>query len=286
MGVETSGGRSGRRGFFPACAVLLVSIAFSACVSHLERAKLHYSEAGWHVRAYETALAAASFKTALFEAERAIRAKPSAQAYMLKGMAEAGLEKWAEAEESFLRGFALGFPEGQEWAADVSMLGLASSLDELGIREAALRSLSTLLQKGKFKPARLEAARRYTDLSLALSAGAAEKERTRVLEGVVRTIEKLIDAEYSCGYYHYLLSQVESHLKDYRKSFEEAVMAREFGLPSDKTLRDNDLQILFIRAKMKETQPPDQWAEFDILYEKWIVRWGWTDSLTPDWRKE
>jgi len=113
-----------------------------------------------------------------------------------------------------------------------------------------------------------------------------ERERTRALEAVARTIEKLIDAEYSCGYYHYLRSQVASHLKDYRKSFEEAVMAREFGLPSDKTLRDNDLQVLFIRAKMKEILPEDQWAEFDALYVKWIARWGWRDSLTPDWRKE
>ena len=53
---------------------------------------------------------------------------------MIKGLAEAGLERWADAEMSFVRASALGFPDGQEWAGDVARLGLASSLAELGLR--------------------------------------------------------------------------------------------------------------------------------------------------------
>ena len=264
----------------------LAVLLLAGCSPHLKQAKLYYSEGQLRTRAYETAQAAASYKRALLEAEKAVRSNPSAQAFMLKGLAEAGLEKWPDAEKSFLQAFTLGFAEGEEWARDVSLLGLESSLDELGLKDAALRSLVDLVDNAKFKPARLEATRRYVDLSLAAASGLDEKEKTRAVTAVAKTLEKLIDGDFACGFYHYLLSQTESHREDYRKSFEEAAIARELGLPSEKVLRDNDLQIVYIHGKMKERLSPDGGKAFDELYVRWTRKWGWKDPLTPNWKKE
>jgi len=264
----------------------LAVLLLAGCSPHLKQAKLYYSEGQLRTRAYETAQAAASYKRALLEAEKAVRSNPSAQAFMLKGLSEACLEKWPDAEKSFLQAFALGFVEGEEWARDVSLLGLGSTLVELGLKDAALRSLLDLVDKAKFKPARLEAASRYVDLSLAAALGLDEKEKTRALAAVAKTLEKLIDGDFACGFYHDLLSQTESHREDYRKSFEEAVIARELGLPSEKVLRDNDLQIIFIRGQMKERLSPDDGKAFDELYARWTRKWGWKDPLTPNWKKE
>jgi hypothetical protein len=269
------------------CAFAFLAVLLLAgCSSHLKQAKFHYSEGQLRARAYETAQAAASYKRALLEAEKVVRSNPSAQAFTLKGLAEAGLEKWPDAEKSFLQAFALGFAEGEEWARDVSLLGLGSSLDELGLKDAALRSLVDLVDHAKFKPARLEAARRYADLSLAAASGLDDKEKTSALAAVAKTIEKLIDGDFACGFYHYLLSQTESHREDYRKSFEEAAIARELGLPTEKVLRDNDLQIVFDSMKMKERFSPDEWKAFEELIGRWTRKWGWRDPLTPNWKKE
>jgi tetratricopeptide (TPR) repeat protein len=264
----------------------LAVLLLAGCSSHLKQAKFHYSEGQLRARAYETAQAAASYKRALLEAEKVVRSNPSAQAFTLKGLAEAGLEKWPDAEKSFLQAFALGFAEGEEWARDVSLLGLGSSLDELGLKDAALRSLVDLVDHAKFKPARLEAARRYADLSLAAASGLDDKEKTSALAAVAKTIEKLIDGDFACGFYHYLLSQTESHREDYRKSFEEAAIARELGLPTEKVLRDNDLQIVFVSTKMKERLSSNEWKAFEELIGRWTRKWGWRDPLTPNWKKE
>jgi len=270
---------------FRAFAFLAV-LLLAGCASHLKQAKFHYSEGQLRARAYETAQAAASYKRALLEAEKAVRSNPSAQAFTLKGLAEAGLEKWPDAEKSFLQAFALGFAEGEEWARDVARLGLSSSLDELGLKDAALRSIVDLVDHAKFKPARLEAARRYADLSLAAASGLDGKEKTNALAAVAKTLEKLIDGDFACGFYHSLLSQTESHREDYRKSFEEAAIARELGLPTEKVLRDNDRQIVFISTKMKERLSPEEWKAFEELIGRWTRKWGWRDPLTPNWKKE
>lgn len=267
---------------FAFLAVLLLA----GCSSHFKQAKFHYSEGQLRARAYETAQAAASYKRALLEAEKAVRSSPSAQAFTLKGLAEAALEKWPDAETSFLQAFLLGFAEGEEWARDVARLGLASSLDELGLKDAALRSIVDLVNHAKFKPARLEAARRYADLSLAAASRLDNKEKTNALAAVAKTLEKLIDGDFACGFYHYLLSQTESHREDYRKSFEEAAISRELGLPTEKVLRDNDMQIVFISRKMKERLSPDEWKAFEELVGRWTRKWGWKNSLTPNWKTE
>ena len=273
------------RSVFPG-AVFLTVLLSAGCSSHFKQAKFYYSEGQLRARAYETAQAAASYKRALLEAEKAVQSNPSAQAFMLKGLAEAALEKWPDAENSFLQAFAFGFVEGEEWARDAARLGLSSSLDELGLKEAALRSIVDVIDHAKFRPARLEAARRYVDLSLAAAAGLDGKEKTNALAAVAKTLEKLIDGDFACGFYHYLLSQTESHREDYRKSFEEAAIARELGLPTEKVLRDNDLQIVFIYTQMKERLSPDESKAFEELIGRWTRRWGWRDPLTPGWKKE
>jgi hypothetical protein len=264
----------------------LSALLLTACATHLERAKLHYSQAQELSRTYRTAEAAASYKRALAEAGKAAGSGSSAQAFMIKGLAEASLERWADAETSFSRASALGFPEGQEWAADVSRLGLAISLAEVGFEDAALRSLAGLLDRSTFKPVVPEAARRWLDLNLARVANLDDKERAKALAAIVRTLEKLVDGDFACGFHHYLFSQALGHARDYRRSFEEAAVARGLGLPSEKALRDNDLQAAFCYEALKKELSPDDWREFEALYARWTKKWGWKDTRTPGWKKE
>lgn len=272
---------SGAMARFLVVAVTLLS----GCASHLERAKLYYSEGQMLSRGSSTGPAAASFKRALLEAEKAARSGGLAQAFMVKGLAEAGLERWTDAETSFLRASTLGFPEGQEWAGDVARLGLASSLAELGLEDAALRTLAGLLDKAAFKQVVPEAARRYLELNLARASGADARENEKTLAAVVRELEKLVERDYAAGYYHYLLSQAESHRGNHRRSFEEAVMARELGLTSEKIRRDNDLQVVYCYQSLKKSLGPADWPGFEDLYGRWIKKWGWADALTPGWKK-
>lgn len=272
-----------RRVFFGACAAALL---FTACATRLDRAKLHYSRGQEFARTYRTAEAAASYKRALIEAGRAAGSGSSAQAFMIKGLAETGLERWAEAEASFLRASTLGFPDGQEWAADVARLGLAISLEELGFEDAALHSLAGLLDRSTFRPVVPEAARRWLDLNLARAAKMDDRERAKGLAAIIRTLEKLVDGEYACGFHHYLLSQALGHARDYRRSFEEAAVARDLGLPSEKALRDNDLQAVFCYDALMEDLPPEERRDFEALYARWTKKWGWKDARTPGWKKD
>jgi tetratricopeptide (TPR) repeat protein len=267
-------------------ALLLFALALLAgCVSHLERAKFLYSEGQALARGSRTEPAAASYKQALIEARNAVRSGRSAQAYMVQGLAEASLERWADAEASFLRASALGFPEGQEWAGDVARLGLASSLAELGLEDAALRTLAGLMTRAAFKPVVPEAARLYLELSLAGLAEASDRDKEKSLAVVAREIEKLVERESAVGYFHYLLSQAESHRGNCRRSFEEAVMARELGLPTEKILRDNDLQVVYCYEALRKGLAPEDWRNFEGLYGRWIKKWGWADAVTPGWKK-
>jgi len=276
-----------KRSFFRVVAAASLSaLMWTACATHLERAKLYYSEGQESARASRTVEAAASYKRALVEAGKASGSGSSAQAFMIKGLAETSLERWADAETSFLRASALGFPEGQEWAADVSRLGLAISLAELGFEDAALRSLAGLLDRSTFKPVVPEAARRWLDLNLARAANMDDKERAKSLAATVRTLEKLVDDDFACGFHHYLLSQALSHARDYRRSFEEAAVARGLGLLSEKVLRDNDLQAVFCYDALKKELPPGDWGEFEALYARWTKKWGWKDARTPAWKRE
>jgi tetratricopeptide (TPR) repeat protein len=269
------------------CAVflLLMNLLFCSCVSHLQEAKLYYTQGQELSRVYSTERAIASYKKSLEEVEIEIARNPSAQAYMIKGMVEVNLKMWQKAEKSFLSAFSLGFPEGQEWAEQVSLFGLASSLEEMGLEESAFKVYSYLVSKSKLKPVTLLAAQRYTDIALRDLPQEGEKERQRSLEKLLKSIEKLSVNDLSCGYYHYLQSQVLSHKAEYGQSFEEAVMAKELGLPTEEIMRDNDLQIVFCFKNLKQNLEGQKWEKFYSMYLDWTQKWMWPDPETPDWKK-
>lgn len=258
----------------------------SACVSHLKKAKFHYAQGQEYSRHYHTEKSISSYKRALEEAEIVVSKHPSSQGYMLKGMAELNLEFWKEAEESFRNAHSYGFEKGEEWAQQLSLLGLASSLEALGLESPSFRIYGYLLDKSKLKPVTIVAAQRYTDAMLRKALHLDGKEKKKQLSSALKEVQKLSDKDLSCGFYHYLQSQVYSHLADYRKSFEGALMGKELGLPTEEILRDNDLQIIFCYKNLKEELSSGEWDEFRARYSEWIKKWKWKGPETPDWKEE
>jgi len=266
--------------------IVLLSLLFQpACLSHLKEAKFYYVQGQQYSRSYQEEKAASAFKKALEEAELEAKDNPSAQALMLKGMAELELGWWDRAEESFLQAFDYGFDQGEEWAEEVSLLGTALSFQEMGLEKAAFKIYAFLTQKSKLKQILLVASQKYSDILLKRALNQEGKEKQKLLTQALKSVQKLADKHLSCGFFHYLLSQIYSHLVFYRESFEEAVMARELGLPSEKVKRDNDLQIVFCYQKLKEKLSAEGWEKFHSVYLKWIRRWGWANEQTPAWKK-
>ena len=277
---------AGRRGIgLP--AVLTLALAVSpACLTHLRNAKTAYAEAQEFSRQYRTEPAMAAYKRALAEARLESEARPSSQAFMLEGLAEVNLGLWRDAETSFVKAAALGFGEAEAWASDAALLGLGISFEELGVRDPSLRIYESLLGKSSFKPIRLAAAERFVDLVLARALALADAERGRALADLVRTIERLEALDFACGYYHYLHSQVEGHRGGLRRSYEEAIMARELGLPSEKVFRDNDNQIVFCCDKLPASLGAGEREAFGAAHAAWAKKWGWKDARTPGWKTE
>lgn len=265
--------------------LLMIVCFFSSCVSHLEDAKFYYVQAQASSRAYKTAMAIGSYKKSLEEAEKAVLKNPSSQAYMLKGLAELHLDLWGEAEQSFLAAFSLGFEKGQEWAEWVSLFGLATAMQELGLARSAFQVYDYLVDKSRLEPVTILAAQKYTDIALERALQEEEERRGRLLSDLFREVEKLTNRDLSCGFFHYLQAQVLGHMGDYRRSFEECVMAKELGLPTQEISRDNDLQVVFCYQRLRQESAADEWEEFRNLYNQWLRRWEWTDPETPGWKK-
>ncbi|MGB6338832.1 MAG: hypothetical protein WBF32_03580 [Candidatus Aminicenantaceae bacterium] len=261
---------------------LLVSV--SACTSHLKEAKLYYTQGEDYARVYDTQKATASFKRAREEAESQVKKDPSAQAYMIKGLAELNLDLWEEAKDSFLKANAFGFEKGEEWASQLSLYGLASTLLEMGLKESASDIFQSLLDRSKVKPVTLLAAQNHIDIELNRALGVETSDREKQLKALLKTTDKLITKDLGCGYYHYLQSQVLAHLQEFRMSFERSVMARELGLPTEQIFRDNDNQIVYCYQKLKKLYQPEQWVSFEALYLDWVKRWGWKGPETPIWQ--
>jgi tetratricopeptide (TPR) repeat protein len=259
--------------------------ALSACVSHLNEAKFFFAQGEEFARAYQTQKAVASFKRALQEAESEAETNPSAQAYMLKGLAELNLEMWEEAKESFLMAHSFGFEKGEEWASQLTLFGLATTLQEMGLEEPAARVFKSLLDKSKFAPVTRLAAQRYVELGLDKALKSEGSEQKKILKDLLKKTDKLIAKNFGCGFCHYLQSQVLSHLSEFDRSFESAVIAKEIGLPTEQIVRDNDNQIVFCYKKLKETLNSSQWNDFKFLYEEWMIRWGWKNPEMPAWKK-
>jgi tetratricopeptide (TPR) repeat protein len=114
---------------------------------------------------------------------------------------------------------------------------------------------------------------------------AAQKEKNKILAEALKIAERAVEQEPACGYYHYLLSQVLTHQQDYNQSLEEAVMAKELGLPSEEIWRDNDLQIIFSYEQLGKNLQSEELAAFRARYHSWITKWKWPNETTPDWKR-
>jgi hypothetical protein len=266
--------------------VLAASLFSAACLTDLHRAKRSYAEGQELARASQTARAVASWKRSLDEAGRACRRHPSAQAFTVKGLAEANLGRWREAEASFLQAFSLGFGDGEAWASDSAMTGLAASFEDMGLEAPALRVYALVADKSDFKPALMVASERRTNLILARIAEAEPAERARNLAALAKSLDRLIDRDFACGLYHYLHAQVDGHLGDLRRGYEEAVMARELGLPAAKIGRDNDNQLVYCYIRLLGSLPPSERDALAAAQARWAAKWGWRDDRTPAWTKE
>lgn len=265
--------------------ILSLVLLLSGCVSSLQKARLHLAGAQEREKSFRTEEAIALYKKSLEEAERDIRKRPSPQAYLLKGLAEVKLARWPEASRSFSQAAALGEEKAEGWAREVSLLGLAISLEEQGLAGPAVRLYSILGDRGKFSPVVQAALGRFVDSQLRLLPAVAEKEQEKIIAKSIGIVEKALESDPACGYYHYLLSQLFGHRGKYRESFEEAVMARELGLPGLEIHRDNDNQIVFCYRRLKESLAGEAWTEFSRTYRLWINKWKWPDEETPDWKR-
>jgi hypothetical protein len=106
------------------------------------------------------------------------------------------------------------------------------------------------------------------------------------LAGLIKTLDRLLDRDFACGLYHYLHAQVDAHLGDLRRSYEEAVMARELGLPSEKIGRDNDNGLVYCYVRLMDSLPPAEREALAAAQARWARKWGWRDDRTPAWKKE
>jgi len=263
----------------------LLSLLFlTSCMSYLSQSKSYYSRGNELEREYQMDMAYSAYQRAYEKACLQVNNQPSAQAYMMKGLAELELEMWDEAEKSFLKAFDYGFEKGEEWAQDTSLFSLAMSLEELGLETSASEIYDYLLSKSKLKPISMLSVQKYSE-HMIHKALKNDEESHRILDGLLKKVNKLSEQDLSCGFYHYIESQVLSHMKDYRKSFEQAVMARELGLPTLEIFRDNNNQIVFCYRMLQNELTGKEWKEFELIYLEWIERWGWEGPESPDWKR-
>ncbi|HOW85789.1 MAG TPA: hypothetical protein P5119_01345 [Candidatus Aminicenantes bacterium] len=267
------------------CLALAVLLSVS-CLTSLRRAKSYYAAGQARARSARTEEAVACWKKALDESVRACRRNPSAQSFTVQGLALASLGRWREAEGAFLQAFALGFGEGEAWASDSALTGLAASFEDLGLEAPALRVYGQIVDRSDFEPALMLAAERRTNLVLARAAELEPGERDRTLAALLKTLDRLIDRHFACGLFHYLHAQVDGHLGDDRRAYEEAVMARELGLPAEKIGRDNDNQLVYCYGRLLAALAPAERAALAAVQARWAAKWGWRDDRTPAWKKE
>lgn len=268
-----------------ALLILILNLFFlTSCVSHLKQSKSFYSRGGELEREYKMGMAYFVYKRAHEKACLQVKNKPSAQAYMMKGLSEIELEMWDEAEKSFLKAFDYGFEKGEEWAQNISLFSLAKSMEEFGLEQSAAEIYDYLLSKSKLKPVSMLSVEKYSEFVIQ-KALKTDDEPYKTLEKLLKKVNKLTEKDLSCGFYHYIESQVLSHMEHYRQSFEQAVMARELGLPTLEVFRDNDNQIVFCFRMLKNKLTEKEWKEFESIYNEWIKKWGWEGPESPDWKR-
>ena len=265
-------------------AVLCMGV-YTGCISHLKTAKSFYLIGEQAASEYRMEQAGAAFKRALQAAGKEAAAHPSAQAFMMKGLAEMKLNRWQDAQASFSAAFVYGFEKGEEWARQLSLFGLASSFYRMGLEKSAFHIYEYILDHTRIEEIRRLAAQKYADHVLEEARALTGKKREKILNNLLKKTEDLTEDDLACGYYHYLKSQVLSHLNSYRESLEEAVMARELGLPSQELFRDNDNQIVFCFRELQKNADAASQGKIRSMMLKWTRKWGWPNPETPAWKK-
>ncbi|MCJ7681972.1 MAG: hypothetical protein MUP70_14675, partial [Candidatus Aminicenantes bacterium] len=275
-----------RRKFAVRLLLVLFLTGTCACVSHLRLAKHHYTRGTEEARDYRTDAALSFFKRARLEAAAAVNRQADAQSYLVKGLAELELGLWEDAEESFRNAFHQGFSQAEGWASDLALFGAARTLENLGLPGSARRIFNHLLDQSRLKPVLQLAAERVVEAELAEAFDADESQRNGKLQSLQKRLDKLIGKDMACGYFHYLAAQVAAHREDYRLSFEEAVTAKELGLFSLETDRDNDLQIIFCYDQLERRLTDGALENFRTAYNLWIQKWKWAGPKTPGWKTD
>lgn len=271
--------------FLSLTIVFLIIAIFSSCASSLQKAKMDFSRAQFLDRSFKSEEAVGFYKRTLEEINREIKRKPSAQAYVLKGLVEVKLGNWSEAENSFVLASSLGEEKAASWAKEVSLYGLALSLEKQRLESAAERFYAFLADKGKFSPVVMEATGKLIDCRLKILNDTSSSQKEKILSDSIKIVEKALAEDPACGYYHYLLAQLLGYQQKYAASFEEAVMARELGLPAEKIFRDNDNQIIFCYQRLSQSLSGDELERFLQVYRSWIKKWHWPNETTPDWKR-
>jgi len=273
-------------------AVFLTLICLIGCASSsLLKAKTDYLQAERLQRSLRQEEATAAYKRTRQEISATISRQPSGEAYLLKRLTDVNLNLWEEAENSFRLAAALGEDKTLAWAEELRLYGLARSFEAQGWTETSGRLYEILVEKGKYQPVARAAVGRLVDLRLKALVESSEpspanqKEKNKILEGTLKIVERAVEQGPACGYYHYLLAQVLAHQKDYNQSLEEAVMAKELGLPSEEIWRDNDLQIIFSYEQLEKSLQPEELAAFRARYNRWVKKWKWPNETTPDWKR-
>ncbi|MEW6456397.1 MAG: hypothetical protein AB1410_06785 [Acidobacteriota bacterium] len=264
---------------------LHIFLYFFSCSSYLKDAKIYYIQANHFDENFNTEQALKYHKKALEKLEKEIRKNPSSQAFVLKGLIELNLEKWEDAKGSFLIAKDFGFEEGGKWAKEVSLAGVGITLEKMGIQDATISIWANLYRKSKIGKIKELASQKMVDMELSLILEIDEKERQKNLNELLKNVKSLIIEDPSNSYFHYLLSQISSHLDDWKTSYEEAIMAKELGLRTEKIRRDNDLQIIFSYKNLIKSSEGNEKEKLNRVYMQWIKRWKWKDGETPDWKE-
>lgn len=265
--------------------VILSLFFFTSCVSYLKESKFFYSKGSELKRKYHMEKAYSAYKKAHEQACLQVKNKPSAQAYMMKGLSEIELEMWDKAEKSFIKAFEYGFEKGEEWVEYISLFSLALSMEEFGLEKSAADIYDYLLSKSRLKSVSMLSVKRYSEFVIQNALDAEQDEKFDMLEKLLKKVRKLEQKDLSCGFYHYVESQVLSHMKLYWGSYEKAIMARELGLPTLEVLRDNDNQIIFCYRVLKKELDEEEWEKFEFTYRKWTKKWGWQGPESPEWKR-
>jgi tetratricopeptide (TPR) repeat protein len=281
------------RGFYwrPALIFFLAGFFISCASSSLLKARADYLQAQKLERSLRQEEATAFYKKTREEVSATINRKPTAEAYLLKGLAEVNLNLWEEAENSFRLAADLGEDKALAWAEELRLYGLARSFEAQGWTETSGRLYEILADKGKYLPVVRAAVGQLVDLKLKAfsemekNSSPSQKERDKILADAIKIVEQAVESEPAYGYYHYLLAQVLAHQKDYGESLEEAVMAKELGLPSEKINRDNDLQIVFCYEQLGKILSGEELTVFQLRYNNWVKKWKWVNTTTPDWKR-